>query len=142
MAESVVSGVVSRLGDLLLQEANFLFDVSDQVEQLQTELQRMQCFLKDADARQDESELVRQWVAEIRELAYDADDIIGTYEIKVASRRGGGIQKILKSLLSPSKEQRDEIRQLADDEIVAKLLQVQREKKCLIPEVSITICRF
>ncbi|GMY05639.1 putative disease resistance protein [Fagus crenata] len=56
----------------------------------------MQCLLKDADARQDESELVRQWVAEIRELAYDADDIIGTYALKVASRRGGGIQKILK----------------------------------------------
>ena len=96
MAESVVSGVVLRLGDLLLQEAKYLYGVSDQVELLQTELQRMQCFLKDADARQDESELVRQWVAEIRELAYDADDIIGTYALKVASRRGGGIKKVLK----------------------------------------------
>ena len=96
MAESVVSGVVLRLGDLLLQEAKYLYGVSDQVRLLQTELKLMQCLLKDADARQDESELVRQWVAEIRELAYDADDIIGTYALKVASRRGGGTQKILK----------------------------------------------
>ncbi|GMY05559.1 putative disease resistance protein [Fagus crenata] len=96
MAESVVSGLVSRLGNLLLQEANFLFDVSDQVEELQTELRLMQSFLKDADARQEESETVKQCVADIREVAYDADDIIGTYELEVASRRGGGIQKILK----------------------------------------------
>jgi predicted AAA+ superfamily ATPase len=39
---------------------------------------------------------------------------------------------ILFSLLSPSKEQRDEIRKLRDDEIVEKLLQVQKEKKCLV----------
>uniref|UniRef100_A0A2N9F1T7 Disease resistance N-terminal domain-containing protein n=1 Tax=Fagus sylvatica TaxID=28930 RepID=A0A2N9F1T7_FAGSY len=66
MAESVVSGVVSRLGDLLLQEANLLVRY----------------------ARQEESETVRQWVSEIREVAYDADDIIGTYALTVASRKG------------------------------------------------------
>uniref|UniRef100_A0A2N9FMZ5 AAA+ ATPase domain-containing protein n=1 Tax=Fagus sylvatica TaxID=28930 RepID=A0A2N9FMZ5_FAGSY len=96
MAESVVSGVVERIGNLLIQEANFLSGVSDQVELLQTELKLMQCFLKDADARQEESETVRQWVSEIREVAYDADDIIGTYAQTVASRKGGGIKKVLK----------------------------------------------
>ncbi|GMY05527.1 putative disease resistance protein [Fagus crenata] len=56
----------------------------------------MQCLLKDADASQNESALVRQWVSEIRDLAYDAEDIIGTYVLTVASRSGGGIQKVLK----------------------------------------------
>nr|POE70263.1 putative disease resistance protein [Quercus suber] len=96
MAEAIVSGVVQRLGNLLIQESNFLSGVSDQVEQLQTELKLMQCLLKDADARQDESHFVRQLVAEIRDLAYDADDIIATYALKVESRRGGGIKKVLK----------------------------------------------
>uniref|UniRef100_A0A2N9GBW2 Rx N-terminal domain-containing protein n=1 Tax=Fagus sylvatica TaxID=28930 RepID=A0A2N9GBW2_FAGSY len=93
MAESVVSGVVSRLGDLLLQEANFLYD--------------------------EESELVRQWVAEIREVAYDADDIIGTYALKVASRRqgGGGIQKeaILVLRMRGNEEQRQTYSHLGHD---------------------------
>nr|POE79097.1 hypothetical protein CFP56_25437 [Quercus suber] len=45
-----------RLGNLLIQEANFLSGVSTQVELLQTELKQMQGLLKDADATQDESE--------------------------------------------------------------------------------------
>ncbi|KAM4089100.1 hypothetical protein ACB094_07G123600 [Castanea mollissima] len=96
MAEAVVSGVVTRIGDLLVQEGKFLSGVSNQVELLQIELKLMQGLLKDADARQNESELVRQWVAEIRDLAYDADDIIATHAHTVGSRRkGGGVQKVL-----------------------------------------------
>ena len=89
MAESVVSGVAARLGELLIQEANFLSGVSHQVQKLKTELKWMQCFLKN------ENTMVREWVVEIRDLAYDAEDIIETYVFKVASRRGGGIQKVL-----------------------------------------------
>ena len=96
MAESVVSGVVTRIGDLLVQEGKFLSGVSKQVELLQTELNLMQGLLKDADARQDESEAVRRWVSEIRDLAYDADDIIATYALKVGSRKGGDVQKFVK----------------------------------------------
>ena len=51
MAESIVSGVAERLGNLLIHKANFLSGVSTQVELLQTELKQMQGLLKDADAR-------------------------------------------------------------------------------------------
>ena len=95
MAESVVSGVATRLGNLLEQEAKFLYGVSDQVQQLQIEIKWMQCFLKEADARQHESEIVMQGVAKMRDLAYDAEDIIATYALKVASNKGGGVQKAL-----------------------------------------------
>ncbi|KAK9987898.1 hypothetical protein SO802_028137 [Lithocarpus litseifolius] len=96
MAESVVSGVVTRLGNLLVQEAIYLNGVSDKVHELQTELTRMQCFLKDADARQNESAFVKNSVAEMKDLAYDAEDVIATYALTVASRKGRGIQKVLK----------------------------------------------
>ncbi|KAK9987895.1 hypothetical protein SO802_028134 [Lithocarpus litseifolius] len=96
MAEAVVSGVVTRIGDLLVQEGKFLSGVSTQVELLQIELKLMQGLLKDADARQNESELVRQSGAEIRDLAYDADDIMATHAHTVGSRKGGGgVQKVL-----------------------------------------------
>ena len=99
MAESVVSSVVSsvvtRLGNLLLQEAIYLKGVRDNVQELQTELKLMQCFLKDADARQNESAIVKQSLAEMKDLAYDAEDVIATYALTGASRQGGGVQKAL-----------------------------------------------
>ncbi|XP_050261694.1 putative disease resistance protein At1g50180 isoform X3 [Quercus robur] len=96
MAEAVVSGVVTRIGDLLVQEQKLLSGLGNQVERLQIELNLMQGFLKDADVRQDESESVRLCVAKIRDLVYDVDDIIGMYIFKASSERGGLIQKILK----------------------------------------------
>ncbi|XP_043720818.1 putative disease resistance protein At1g50180 [Telopea speciosissima] len=87
MAQSVVSSVAQYIGGLLVQEAELLGGVTDQILKIQNEMVRMQCFLKDADARQDESALVRNWVSEIRELAYDVEDTIDAYilEAKYAS---------------------------------------------------------
>ncbi|KAM1741930.1 hypothetical protein ACFX1R_013180 [Malus domestica] len=76
MAEAVVSVVVARLGDLIIQESKFLHEVSDQVEAARTELQLVQGFLKDADVRQRDDETVHILVAKIRNAAYDLEDVI------------------------------------------------------------------
>ncbi|RVW82969.1 putative disease resistance protein [Vitis vinifera] len=97
MAEAIVSFAVERLGDLLIQEASFLHGVRDKVTEIQAELRMMQCFLRDADARRYESEVIRNWVAEIREAAYDTEDIIETYASKAALRtRRSGLQNNIK----------------------------------------------
>ncbi|KAF8403454.1 hypothetical protein HHK36_011558 [Tetracentron sinense] len=96
MAESAVSFVVERFGDLLIHEAFFLHGVSGQVTRMQTEMKRMLCFLKDADAMQERNERDRNWVAEIRDATYDAEDVIDTFILKVASRRRGGFKGVLK----------------------------------------------
>ncbi|XVE48925.1 hypothetical protein DITRI_Ditri01bG0041100 [Diplodiscus trichospermus] len=59
MAESVVSSLASRIGDLLAQEAEYLLGVEDQVNRLQMELLWMKSFLEAADSRQAEDKLVR-----------------------------------------------------------------------------------
>lgn len=89
MAEAVVSFAVEILGNLLLEEAKFLHGVCAQVEELKTKLNRMQCFLKDADRRQDESEGIRNWVSEIREAAYEVEDVIDAFASKQALRSSG-----------------------------------------------------
>ncbi|KAL7236954.1 hypothetical protein ACSBR1_020107 [Camellia fascicularis] len=95
MAETIagpfVAFVVERLGDVLIQKTNLLRGVSGQVEEMQRELNRMKGFLKDAAKKQEEGdERVHNWVAEIREAAYDAEAVIDTYIIKVAFRRETG----------------------------------------------------
>nr|CAN81172.1 hypothetical protein VITISV_003863 [Vitis vinifera] len=54
MAESVVSFAIERIGDYLMHKAIFLKDVREQVVQLRNELRRIQRFLREADARQED----------------------------------------------------------------------------------------
>ncbi|RDX93204.1 putative disease resistance protein, partial [Mucuna pruriens] len=83
MVEAVVSFALERLNDLLKEEYRLLNGVSDKVRAMETELKRMQCFLRDAERRQDEDETLNNWISEIRNLAYDAEDVIEIYAIKV-----------------------------------------------------------
>lgn len=87
MAQPVVSFAVERLGDMLINEAIFLYGVTEKVRQLRTELRLIQSYLQDADRRQDEDERLRNWISEIREVAYDSDDVIETYALREASGR-------------------------------------------------------
>lgn len=87
MAESAITYVAQNLYDLLVQKAEFLKGVGGQVEWLRDELRRMQCFLKDADAKQEEDQRVHNWVTELRDAAYDAEDIVDTFLLKIESKR-------------------------------------------------------
>ncbi|KAL6292278.1 hypothetical protein ACE6H2_000420 [Prunus campanulata] len=107
MAEAIVSFVLQRVGDFTTQEAKFLSGVSHQVEVSQTELQLMQRFLKDADARQGEDARVQIWVSKIRDAAYDLEDVIETYGLKVASKKKTGMKNVLKRFAFIFKEQVD-----------------------------------
>ncbi|XP_016647179.1 PREDICTED: disease resistance protein RPP8-like [Prunus mume] len=104
MAEGVVSFVLESVRDFTIQEAKFLSGVSHQVEVSQTELQLMQRFLKDADARQGEDARVRIWVAKIRDAAYDLEDVIQTYGLKVVSKKKRGVKNVLRRFACIFKE--------------------------------------
>ncbi|KAG8480188.1 hypothetical protein CXB51_024947 [Gossypium anomalum] len=94
MAEAIVALAVERISDLLIHEAVFLKDVKDQVESLRAELKRMQCFLKDADRNLEQDARFQNRVSEIRDLAYDAEDVIDSFILKAAYQRGShGIVK-------------------------------------------------
>ncbi|KAI5313947.1 hypothetical protein L3X38_043123 [Prunus dulcis] len=96
MAENVVSFLLQRLGDLLTEEANFLIQVPNQVRLLQQELQIMRSFLRDADSRQEKEAAVREFVAQIRDAAYDAEDVIDKFAHKIESERNRRRNKICK----------------------------------------------
>lgn len=81
MAETIVASAVQWIGTLLLQETNILLGVKEDVCGLLQELELMQQFLKDADARQEEGE-VRTLIRQIRQLACDAEDVIDTYILR------------------------------------------------------------
>ncbi|KAH7689147.1 P-loop containing nucleoside triphosphate hydrolase protein [Dioscorea alata] len=81
MAEAAVGLVVGKLRDVIVQEAINLYGVKDELEWLERELRRMQCFLKDADAKKNngDDDRVKNWITEMRDLAFEAEDIIDNF---------------------------------------------------------------
>ncbi|XP_074356790.1 putative disease resistance protein At1g50180 [Apium graveolens] len=85
MAEAIVSLVVARLSDLLNEEAHLLVGVKDEIQQVVTELSRMKTFLPDAISMSHAQDDIRVLVADVRELAYDAEIVIETFLLRVSS---------------------------------------------------------
>ncbi|KAG5530566.1 hypothetical protein RHGRI_025502 [Rhododendron griersonianum] len=93
MVDAVVSFVVERLGDLLIEQVVLLRGVRDDVKWLQEKLKWMLSFLKDAEEKQVVDHRMRQWISDIRDVAYDAEDIIDNFILKVEEQGGATPKK-------------------------------------------------
>ena len=83
MADAAVSYAIQKIGDAIINEALLLGSVRQQVEDLMRELRWIQSFLKDADAMaRDGSNMVHNWVEEVREAAHDAEELIESFAIQ------------------------------------------------------------
>jgi hypothetical protein len=96
MADSVVTSLLQNLFDLLKEEANFLAGVEDKVKSLHDELSFIDIFLEDsAEKRKDKT--VNEVVRQIRDVAYEAEDMIDRFIHNVAKhRRTSAIRRMLR----------------------------------------------
>ncbi|XP_078170454.1 disease resistance protein RPP13-like [Carex rostrata] len=76
MAEGIVTFVLDKLSDAVVKEVLQIQGVGKQVETLSRELSRIKSFLKDADMMQTLNERQKNWVNEVRDVAYDIEDVI------------------------------------------------------------------
>ncbi|KAH1084033.1 hypothetical protein J1N35_023794 [Gossypium stocksii] len=96
MAWSAVTSAVTTIGKLLTEEAIYLWGVEEEVDRVQTELKWMQSSLMVAETKQSTDERIRLWVAEIRELDYDAEDVVEEFAFKIGSKNKGGLPSCIK----------------------------------------------
>ncbi|XP_044470311.1 disease resistance protein RPP13-like isoform X2 [Mangifera indica] len=94
MVDAVVSLVVERVGDYLIKEAAFLQGVRGEVESLKKDLEWMLCFMKDAEDKQVDNPLIRQWVSDIREIAYGCEDVLDDFMVKVHDGKTSNVLKV------------------------------------------------
>jgi hypothetical protein len=86
MADTVVTFLLQNLSDLLKQEANFLAGVEDKVKSLHDELSFINIFLE-SSAEKRKDKIVNEVVRQIRDVAYEAEDMIDRFIHKVAEHR-------------------------------------------------------
>ncbi|XP_042491722.1 probable disease resistance RPP8-like protein 4 [Macadamia integrifolia] len=97
MSASAIIPLIMKLGSLLNDEANYLSQVKPEVESLHNELNLMTASLKDADAIHHKSERAKEWVRQLRELAFEVEDAIDVFVYEVMQRwQGGVVRKITK----------------------------------------------
>uniref|UniRef100_A0A2N9I5P1 NB-ARC domain-containing protein n=1 Tax=Fagus sylvatica TaxID=28930 RepID=A0A2N9I5P1_FAGSY len=103
MAEITVSLVKEYLVPLLVQEARLLKGIHGKVRSIKDELEIIQSFLKDADARAEirgMSNVEKAWVKQVREEAFHTEDLVDEYILHLSKgshgrrRRLHFIQKI------------------------------------------------
>ncbi|KAJ8442090.1 hypothetical protein Cgig2_007928 [Carnegiea gigantea] len=87
MASFVIESIANSLGKLLAAEVEFLAEVTDKVERLNSELVYMKSFLRDVDHKHYNKDIIRRSVSEIRDLAQKAEDVIELYILKVSYKR-------------------------------------------------------
>ena len=96
MADSVVTFLLQNLTQLLAQESKLLGGVENQVRLLQNELSLINVFLQNTKGKRHGNELVKQVVSQIRDVAYEAEDIIDTFIVTVTKhRRRGKLRKVI-----------------------------------------------
>jgi len=82
MAETAVSIVIEHVLPLVVQEVRLQKGFHSKVTSIKGQLEIIQSFLKDADIRaekEDESNVVKTWVKQVREGAYQIEDVIDEY---------------------------------------------------------------
>ncbi|KAK4851955.1 hypothetical protein QYF36_019759 [Acer negundo] len=83
MVDAVVSLALDRLADFLIDKAVFLGSVRQEVQWLKNELGWMQCYIASAEEKQDDNPIVRKWLNDITNIAYDAEDVIDKFILQV-----------------------------------------------------------
>ena len=97
MADSVVSFLLGNLTQLLIQESKLLRGVEDQVRSLKNELFLINLFLQNTEGKR-HNKLVKEVVSQIRDVAYEAEDVIDTYIVTVTEhRRRSKLRKLIHS---------------------------------------------
>ncbi|XP_076912008.1 putative late blight resistance protein homolog R1B-14 [Bidens hawaiensis] len=87
MADAVVEFLLDNLKRLLLYNAELISGLKGQVESLYKELSLMKAFLKDSKEKRSEYEYVRELVRQIRDVAYEAEDIIDTFVVNAVLQK-------------------------------------------------------
>lgn len=90
MAEILVSAITEALVDKLISfvsdEVSLVWGVRDEMKKLQTTFASIQAMLADAERQQVEQATVKVWLENLKDVAYEAEDILGEFEYEARKR--------------------------------------------------------
>lgn len=100
--DAFISNISLVLLTMAQEEVGLLLGIPGEIEKLTRMVGDIRCVLSDAERRQSESQTISQWIMELKDLMYDADDIIDLCQIKASEHThlSGSSCRFLNSCLS------------------------------------------
>ncbi|XP_027152175.1 disease resistance protein RPM1-like [Coffea eugenioides] len=83
MAESAAGFLINQLSTLLSQEITLFGGLKSDFQFIKAELGSMKAFLREAEAKEDNSQL-QEWLKQVREVAYDTEDVLDDFTFRFA----------------------------------------------------------
>ncbi|KAK3431686.1 hypothetical protein EUGRSUZ_E03799 [Eucalyptus grandis] len=94
---SIAQGVLGKIASPALQEAVAIYCVEDQIHELKKTLTAITAVLLDAEEQQAKNHHLQLWLRWVRDVLYDAEDVLDELECEVLRKRVisryGGIKK-------------------------------------------------
>ena len=111
MAEAILLDlarkIIERLGSMAFEEIGSIWGVKDELQKLKDIVSTIQAVLQDAEEKQDMNHQVRNWLMKLRDVAYDADDVLSDFFTEDLRRRvmcGGKMAKKVRTFFSSSNQ--------------------------------------
>ncbi|KAA8521226.1 hypothetical protein F0562_011937 [Nyssa sinensis] len=90
MAVSAVTFLLCQLTPFLNEEVKLLGGIREEFEGIRDELERMRAFLRVVDAMEDTDPELQVWVKQVRNVAYDTEDVLDEFMLRLAHHRADG----------------------------------------------------
>ncbi|KAG8369395.1 hypothetical protein BUALT_Bualt14G0006700 [Buddleja alternifolia] len=98
MAESAVSFLVDQLAAWIRSQSELLGGIQENAERIRYEMGQMRAFLRVADEKE-EIDLLLKWVKQVREVAYDAEDVMDEFMIRFAGQQDDSFCGFIKRIV-------------------------------------------
>nr|XP_027080296.1 disease resistance protein RPM1-like [Coffea arabica] len=107
MAETVLSFVLRQLLTFLHEEGRLLGGLRPEVQFIMDELEQMRAFLREAEAREEDAQpTLQQWIKQVRDAAYDTEDILDEFVARFARHDATGFYGSVRRIFSSIKNLR------------------------------------
>ncbi|ONK71092.1 uncharacterized protein A4U43_C04F4640 [Asparagus officinalis] len=74
--DALAETIVSKLAEVVEEKVATVLGVKEEIKRLQRRMESIKHVLHDAERKRIQSESVARWVRELKDVMYDADDII------------------------------------------------------------------
>ncbi|KAK9989348.1 hypothetical protein SO802_029587 [Lithocarpus litseifolius] len=102
MADAILNGVVRKiiesLGSSTLKQIGSIWGVKDELEKMHNTVLTIQAVLEDAEEQQVQNHQVKHWLNRLRDVVFDADDLLSEFSTHVFRRKVMGGDKMAKKV--------------------------------------------